>query len=270
MNGHDSHAPYWHQQLPDKPLFPDSLWSRPERRSSAGKLLIVGGNGFGFAAPAEAYSQALKAGIGDARVILPDALKRTVGRTFVAGQFVPSTPSGSFSQKALADMISQSDWADGVLVAGDLGRNSETTMLLEKFMALYRGQLVITQDAADYIISTPLNATERSNTTLVISLGQLQKLATALGFAKPFTFKMDLLKLIEVLHEFTDDYPINIVVEHLSNVLVAVKGQISSTKIARNNDWGIRAASYASVCWLQNKEAPFAALSSAVYIMEQA
>src|ERR1700683_2856161 len=131
MDGQDTHANYWQQQLPDNPLFPDSLWSRPERRSTAGKLLIIGGNGFGFAAPAEAYSHALKAGIGDARVILTDALKSSVGRKFEAGQFAPSNPSGSFSQKALGDMINLSDWADGVLVAGGFGGNLQTTMLLE-------------------------------------------------------------------------------------------------------------------------------------------
>jgi len=54
---------YWHKQTAEKPLFPDMLWSKPENKSHAGKLLIIGGNLHGFAAAAEAYNQATKAGI---------------------------------------------------------------------------------------------------------------------------------------------------------------------------------------------------------------
>src|SRR3982750_3265194 len=97
---------YWHKQTPEKPLFPDLLWSRPENRAHAGKLLIMGGNAHGFAAPAEAYAESEQAGIGAARVLLPDSLQKTVGRTFAAGEYAPSTPSGSFSQKALAELLS--------------------------------------------------------------------------------------------------------------------------------------------------------------------
>ena len=89
-------TPYWHKQF-DSPLFSDLLWSRPENKQFAGKLLIIGGNLHGFAAPASAYEQSQRAGIGVARVILPDALQKTIGRIFEAGEFAPSTPSGSFS-----------------------------------------------------------------------------------------------------------------------------------------------------------------------------
>ena len=123
---------YWLTQTKDKPLFPELEWSRPENRSAAGKLLIIGGNAHGFAAPAEAYAVATKAGIGTARVLLPDAVRKIVGRLWENGEFAPSTPSGSFGQKALDEFLLQGSWADAVLFAGDLGRNSETAILLEK------------------------------------------------------------------------------------------------------------------------------------------
>ena len=47
---------YWQRQTSEKPLFADVLWSRPENRNLAGKLLIAGGNLYGFAAPAESVS----------------------------------------------------------------------------------------------------------------------------------------------------------------------------------------------------------------------
>src|ERR1700761_6222741 len=120
---------FWHKQTPDQPLFGDLLWSRPENKAFAGKLLIVGGNKFGFVDPAEAFSEAEKAGIGVVQMLLPDSLRPFVGRTFTAGELAPSTPSGSFAQTALAQLLALSNWADGVLFPGDLGRNSETAIL---------------------------------------------------------------------------------------------------------------------------------------------
>src|SRR5690606_2345051 len=55
---------YWRRQTPGEPLFPDVLWSRPEQKTTAGKLLVIGGNLHAFAAPAEAYNEAEKAGVG--------------------------------------------------------------------------------------------------------------------------------------------------------------------------------------------------------------
>ncbi len=125
---------YWHKQPVGKLLFPELEWSRPENKQFAGKLLIVGGNLHGFAAPAEAYAAAAKAGIGTAHVLLPDAIQKVVGHFIENGEFAASTPSGSFSQKALIELLEWCRWSDGVLFAGDLGRNSETAILVEKFL----------------------------------------------------------------------------------------------------------------------------------------
>jgi NAD(P)H-hydrate repair Nnr-like enzyme with NAD(P)H-hydrate dehydratase domain len=70
---------YWLKQTPDKPLFPNMLWSKPENKLHAGKLLVIGGNLHGFSAPATAFAEARKAGIGSQRVVLPDAIQKTVG-----------------------------------------------------------------------------------------------------------------------------------------------------------------------------------------------
>src|SRR2546421_5249379 len=114
---------YWHKQTAEQALFPDLLWSRPETKKFAGKLLIVGGNAHSFVAPATAYTESTAAGAGTARVLLPDHLQKTVGKLFPAADFAASTPSGGFSQKALAELLELSNWSDGVLLAGDLGRN---------------------------------------------------------------------------------------------------------------------------------------------------
>jgi hypothetical protein len=257
---------YWHKQTTDTPLLPDLLWSRPENAAHAGKLLIVGGNLYGFAQAANAYTETKKAGIGVARVLLPDALQKTVGKVFEVGEYAPSTPSGSFSGQALGELLPMAAWADGVLLAGDLGRNSETAILLEKFADKYEGQLTITCDAADYFTAIPASVIARSETLWVISLAQLQKLAMHAKFRTAFTFEMDLLRFVSALHDFTTEYNMNIVVKHLDNIFVASSGQVSSTKLSSDVQiWRLRTASYASVWWLQNPSRPFEALTTAVY-----
>lgn len=256
---------YWHKQASDTPLYPELLWSKPENRQQAGKLLIIGGNLHGFAAPAEAYAIAEKTGIGTTRVLLPDALHKTIGKVFMAGEFAPSTPSGSFAKKSLAEFLEMATWADAVLIAGDLGRNSETAIVLEEFVEKYAGQLTIAKDAVDYFAKAPASILKRSETTLVLSLSQLQQLAQAAHFVQPITFGMDFLRLVEALHDFTKLYSVNIIVKHLDNLFVAVDGQISSTKLATNLEiWRVPTAARASVWCLQNPNKLFEALTTAV------
>jgi len=256
---------YWLTQSKDKPLFPELEWSRPENKMQAGKLLIIGGNLHGFAAPAEAYAAAVKAGIGTARVLLPDKVKKIVGQFLENGEFAPSTSVGSFGQKALNELLLHTTWADGVLIAGDLGRNSETAILIEKFLTKTPAAVTLTKDAVDYATSTPHTVLNREDTLLVLSLSQLQRLGIAAKFTKPITFSMDLLHLVEWLHEFTLEHRPYIIVKHLDNLLVAVNGQVSNTVLKEDKQiWRVETAARASVWWLQNPTKPFKSLTTSL------
>lgn len=256
---------YWRRQTAKEPLYPDLLWSRPEHKRQAGKLLVVGGHAQGFAAAGEAYAEAAKAGIGTARVLLPDSLQKTVGKVLAAGEYAPSTPSGSFAQTALAELLALAGWADGVLLAGDLGRNSETAILLEKLIDKYAGQLTLAKDATDYFVNAPTKLLARQDSLLVVSLAQMQKLAIKARFPKAITFEMDLLRLVDVLHEFTSAYRANIIVKHLQNIFVAVNGQVSSTKLDDDPEvWRVKTAARAAVWWLQNPAKPFEAITTSL------
>lgn len=257
---------YWHRQVKDKPLYPDLLWSRPENKRLAGKLLVVGGNDHGFAAAAEAFTEAEKAGAGSVRVMLPDSLQKSVGKVIAAGEYAPSTPSGSFSRRALGEMLAAAEWADATLIAGDLGRNSETAVLLEQFITKYKGKIGLTKDATDYFASTPAGLLARPDTLLVLSFAQLQKLATTSRFKMPFTFDMDLLRLVDTLHKFTSEHRASIVVKHLETMLAAAGGQVSTTKLAQDMDiWRVHTAAHAVVWWLQNPQKAFEACTTAIY-----
>lgn len=259
---------YWHKQELGRPLFPELEWSRPENRQMAGKLLIVGGNLHGFAAPAEGYSLAVKEGIGTARVLLPSAIQKVVGPFIENGEFAPSTPSGSFSKAALTELLDWCRWADGILFAGDLGRNSETAILIEKFLSKCELPAVFTKDAVDYVVSAPLSALERPNTTLVLSFSQLQRLGVGSRFEQAATFSMDFLRLVDWLHIFTARFAPNIIVRHLDTIFVAVNGEVSTTKLPADAShvWRLNTAARATVWWIQNSGKPFEALTTAIAI----
>lgn len=256
---------FWHKQTKAQPLFPDLLWSRPENRTHAGKLLIVGGNAHGFAAPAEAYGEAQAASIGTGRVLLPDVLHKTVSKLFPAAEFAPSNPSGGFAQTALSELLALSEWADGVLLAGDFGRNSETAVLLEKFIDKYTGQLTITKDAVDYFTTNPAQLMQRPQTSLALSFAQLQKLSIGAKFPKAFTFDIDLLRLVDLLHIFSEQYELNIITKHLENIFAASAGQVSSTRLADDLPiWRVKTAANAAVWWLQNPNKTLEALTTSL------
>ena len=256
---------YWQRQTSDKPLFADMLWSRPENRRHAGKLLIVGGNGYEFKAPANAYGDALNAGVGHAKVLLPDSMQKTVQDLFPEAEFAPHTPSGSFARGALAPALDLAAWADGVLVAGNLGRNSETAIMLESLLTKFDRQITLTHDSLDYFVDSPANLLERESTLLVPNISQLQKLASSAHFMPAFTSDMDLVYFVEALHEFTSDRPVAILTKHADQLVVASGGEVSTTPAADTGNWRVSTAAHAAVWWLQNPGQTYKALTTAVY-----
>lgn len=250
-------ATFWHKQTADKPLFPDLLWSRPENRQAAGKLLVVGGNKHGFAAVATAFAAAQAAGIGSLRLLLPDSLKRTVGTSLTEAEFAPSTPSGSFSRQALSPLLELADWADGILLAGDFGHNSETAVLLENFLDKYDGRPVLTGDSLDYFIDN--NEAARYNLVITTEFSRLQKLF------KTITLKHDedLMTFVGKLHDLSQVSKASVVTFHAGQIVVATDGQICTTPA--NKVEPVSAAAYVATWLVQQPQKPFNAMALAIY-----
>lgn len=243
---------YWIKQEPGKPAFPDTLWSRPESKQTAGKLLIVGGNAHGFAHTGEAYAASVKAGAGTVKVLLPEALRKTVGKFLENCDYAPSNPSGGFAKQSLSEFLAHSQWADAVLLAGDFGRNSETAVVLEEFVQKYSGLLIVTCDAIDYFFANAKLILDRPNTCIVGSTAQLQKLAINTRYTTAITVTLDLVRLVEVLHDFSQLHTASLVTHHLGTTLVAVNSKVSTTKTGNNEDvWRTPTAAKASVFLMQ-------------------
>lgn len=255
---------FWQKQGKE-PLFPDLLWSRPENKRTAGKLLIIGGNLHNFSAPGIAYQAAVEAGIGTVRVLLPEGLRKTIGAVLDNCLYAPMNKSGSFAKPALAEWLDQAVWADGVLLAGDLGRNSETAIVAEQFIKKYSGQLTITQDALDQFRDNPKELFKRPDTTIVASFGQLQKMWPLItSDDRVVQYGHSLAQNLDIIHATTRSLPVNVMTKQHNDVIVAVNNRLSTTKNT-SEVWRVEIAARAATWWLQNPGQPYEALTTSLH-----
>jgi len=260
-----------------EPMFEKLEWDKPERRDQAGRLLIVGGDMHNLGAPASAFDIVKQTGIGSVKVVLPNKAKqllpKELQREFI---FLPSTSSGEFSLEGEIELLEHASWADSILLPGDIGRNSQTAILLQNLLTAYKERVVITRDALDLLSNAPATLLERSKTTLVASFAQLQKLAKNYGETKPLVFSMDLIKLVDYLQNLTARIEANIITMHLGQLIVASNGQISTTKLdnskeitdSRELHWRLTAASIAVCYQTWYPDQPFEALTHTTYLVK--
>lgn len=261
--------PYWQQQSTDKPLFPDIEWGKPEQRSMRGRLGIIGGNRLGFAGVAESYSTALTTGAGEVRVLLPDALRKSIPSSMTDVVFGPTNPSGSLGKNALAEIQALAQWSTGLLLCGDAGRNGETAIAYSDLIRQYTGQLIITRDAVDLVKNDADALVNRPNTLLVISFAQLQKLFQNVYYPKILTFSMQLMQLVEAVHKFTTTYPVTIAVLHRDTLIVAHDGQVTTTTWQNPMTiWRGVTAARAATYWLWTPSQPLEAVTASLVLQD--
>ena len=256
---------YWKRQDPGTPLFPDIEWGKPERKDQAGKLLIVGGNKLGFVSVAGSYQTALETGAGEVKVFVPDCLKGSIPSVITDVIFAACTPSGGLSKDALPELLSSSQWASGVLLIGDAGRNAETALAYEEFISSYDGMITITRDAVDLVKNNPSLIVERPNTLVVASFAQVQKLFQGVYYPKILTFNMQLMQFVEALHKFTITYPSTIMTLHQDVLVIAHGGQVvtqvwQEPMAIWRGSVATRAASY----WLWNSNQPLQSITQSI------
>lgn len=253
------------KQASDQPLFSDLMWSRPENRMHAGKLLIVSGSAAGFAVAGQAYAEADRAGAGVVRVVLPELLRKQVPHEVQFElEFAPSVAHGSFAKKALSDLLMHAHWADAVLVPGGIGRNSETSVLLDQFVQKHGGLLVIAEDALDVFVPSPLQLFDRPQTVVVADFSQLQKMWHKLVAGSAITYDAPLQVFAEQLGELTTAHPAGVITLHQGSLMVAHGGQVSVTS-SKEQIWRVATASSAAVWAMQNPTKIFEALTTAIY-----
>lgn len=255
------------QDTNDDPYFDDILWERPETKKLKGSLMIVGGSPHGFASVGNAYEYSVQADAGSVGIVMPDSTKSVMSDVSDTAHFLPSTIGGSFSKKGLGHLkqISLDAWV--TLLIGDFGRNSETSLFVEGFLVSTTGKIAMSKDAIDFAsTSYPRQILNRTDTLLVCSLSQLQKILKNIGAQKNVTFNMSLSALCEFLAELSAQHNAYIITAHHSHCIVAINGRISVTPLGFEEGlWQTKVASYASVYWMQHQEKPFEAITTALH-----
>lgn len=258
------HFDYWQKQDLNKPLFDALVWGKPQQKTQSGKLLIIGGNIHAIAQPAEAYGVAINQGVGECKVVMPNITKKLLGpKPPIDIEFVSSTPSGSFGSDSINELKSYLNWANSALFAGNVGHNSETAILLENIIKT-PGQQVYVNDCVDYWFNNALTILRRNDTLLVVDITKLQKLAINARVSIAFTHSMELMQLVQKLHEFTNLFKCNILLKHQDQIFTASKGQVITTKISTDEHWQTKTATAASVWWLQNPNKTLEAIATAI------
>lgn len=218
----------WQHQT-NKPLFPDVVWSRPETKYGAGKIAIIGGSAGAMSTVASTYTQAEQAGAGTIRLLVPDSLaKVTKGLPHV--EYAPSNPSGGFAKNALAELITVSNACDGVLLAGDMGKNSETSLMLESYLEKYTGLLTISSESIESFSAGYIKLLKRPQTLVCVTMKQLQQMVIELKFDKPVTSAISRQQLAEILHEISSIYPATLLLETDQVIWVASGGKVVDCK----------------------------------------
>lgn len=219
---------FWHVQS-EKLLFPEIEWSKPEQKSHAGKLLIVGGGAGQFRALSLAYETALKTGAGQVKILAPDKLRKVLNlKKSTDIIFAPSNSSGGFSNDALTDLQAGEAWADAILFIGDTNKNSETAILFEKFILESNKPIFLTRDAIDVLITSFSQILDKSNITIFASFTQLQKIFQSIFYPKVLTFSLPLPQVVEILHKFTLTFEIQIITFHAESLIVSKDGKVIS------------------------------------------
>lgn len=238
------------------------LWSKPENRQSAGKLLIIGGQKENFSLPSKAYEYALSAGAGTVRTLLPDSLQK-IANLLPGVEFAPSNKSGSFARSALGEWFDLSNWADHTLLAGDLGKNSETTTIIDGFLLKSSQITTVTLDALkstgitlDQLIDMPL--------TLIVDFATIQKIAIVAKQPTAIQSTTPIAQQAEILHRISSQQKATLVVQSPFHIWVADNGKVSSTNTNKPIDPTKLSASCA-VWQMQNPHKRFEALTTASY-----
>jgi NAD(P)H-hydrate repair Nnr-like enzyme with NAD(P)H-hydrate dehydratase domain len=247
-----------------EPLFPKILWERPINKKAAKQLLIIGGHASEFSKTQMAYQEAMAAGVGGAKVVLPDSVYKLTG-SLPDCLFVPSTQSGSIAKSALDEIFRYIDECDGLLMPGELSHNTETTSVVEQIVRGCTKPLVISGEVIEMLLYEPSLIFGKSQRLLLANSQTFIKLASKLGVAikiKPSASLVNKIELLEALSQNNSaDYVLN---GH--ETIVHSNHKTSVTNTPKPNYYG---DGLFTTFWLQHPN-KFEALTTAAFVMSKA
>jgi hypothetical protein len=243
----------------NEPLFPNILWEQPINKKTGKKLLIVGGHKNKFIQTQKCYQAALSAGIGDAKVLLPDSLKKIV-QTNQDCLLAPSTPSGSFAKNGYEQIMAMIDDCDGVLFAGELSTNSETLDLFKNILKTCQKSAILTTEVIATFSKIPDLLTQNSQRLLISTMSIFKNLDIETKLKTN-----DLKDKILLIQELYRNHPASYVAIENNAILVTSQNQISVTPLNATININLENSTATfGTSWLQHNLS-FEALTSAAY-----
>lgn len=250
----------WNKQL-DKPLFPNIFWEAPLNRNQAKKLLIVGGHAKQFAETVGLYSYAMAAGIGSAKVVLPDSLRKLIGSQPDC-LFVESNPSGSISKNSATEILAYASECDGVIFSSELSHNTETISLLETLFTEISKPIFFSSNVLEMLTFQP-NLVLNTNKILVSETKNFMKFANTLKFPITIKAQSSIINKVELITSFTNEYGLGILLAE-DPIITAFDSQICVTEVQNTKINIPEILAITATFWIQHDN-KFEALTSAAY-----
>lgn len=255
----------WLQQG-SKPAFPDVIWSLPQTKLRRGSVTLIGGSGQNFGHVGQAFAELERSGIGYINLVIPDSLRKVIPSS-PRTHFVASTKTNMIAKEAAGEIKRHVEAADAGLICGDLGRSSQTSHALSALFISTKRPLVVTRDAVTLLSNEPHMLLNRSDTILVATFGDLQRMFNRAN-SQAITSTMGVVLLIRTIKQLR--LQCDIVVLYQGSIIVVSQGQASTTHW-RSDDrsWRITLASYATTLIVQHPTNRFEALTTAAHLAQQ-
>ena len=254
----------WQKQSKNKALFEDIIWSKPQNKLSAGKYLIIGGNVHELIKSAIIYDSFMKVGASNIRLAMPIAVRKLIKDRSLNIDFLPSTPSGSFSLQATAEILDLAKLSDIAIISSDISKNSETTLMQEHFINNYHKKVCLLSDNIAIFDQFEIDKIDYNEILLIGEVKHLQKLLIN-KFNVLIKESDELYLTVKALSDLTQKIPIKIVTLKNNMILVASAAKVCSTEVDRKiNNW-IEEICGPACFYLINNSDPYKALCSAVY-----
>jgi hypothetical protein len=250
----------------DQPLFPEIFWDRPTTRSRGGRLLIAGGQRNEFSAVQAIYQVAEAAGIGEGQVVLPDSLRRLVGEAGFA-RFVPASASGSLGKAALGQLLHLAADFDGMVLGGNLTNNSETAVMVESLIRELDLPVVVSEEAIEILKFAPALITGNPKVLVVTTMVGLFALANHHHLPLAIKPHAGVMGKLEILAQLAAISRCAYLVFD-QEVMVAAASETSLSALDQPlSKWPAAAIGVAATFWLQQHSKPFAALTTAAFVL---
>jgi NAD(P)H-hydrate repair Nnr-like enzyme with NAD(P)H-hydrate dehydratase domain len=253
----------------DNALFPQILYNRPVTRSGAGRLLIPGGHSSEISQPTALFHLCVASGAGECIVALPDTLVKILAGA-PSTTFVGSSPSGSLGRAALGRLLELSVDMDAVTLGVSLSSNSETSILIERFVAETVRPVIAVDEAIALLTPNPQALIAKPENLLILTMAQVFKLADQLGVPIQIRPGGGLMNKLEIIAAVAKQVSASMLIYGTETIIASPGEPLIVTPT--NYQLGLYPVVYyarASVFWLQNPTNRRAGLGAACYILSR-